>query len=121
MFIADDLRHTSPPLANIVVACLCAEWCGTCRTYRADFARLAEKFPQLSFVWLDVEADTDFAGDIDIETFPTVLVARGGDILFGGILLPHIQHLDRLLGTLGERTPLPADEYAEIVQKLRGA
>jgi thioredoxin 1 len=120
MLTADDLRTASVPLADDVVVCLCAEWCGTCRTYRDDFARLAEEFPRHTFVWLDVEDDTDLVGDIDIETFPTVLIAHQGDVLFGGILLPHIQHLDRLLATLDERKALPAGEYSEIVRRLRG-
>jgi thioredoxin 1 len=121
MLTAADIRTASTPLADNIVACLCAEWCGTCRTYREDFAHLAEKYPAHTFVWLDIEDDTDLVGDLDIETFPTVLVARRDDVVFGGILLPHIQHLDRLLGTLGDRKPLPADHFTDIVKRLRAA
>ena len=36
-------------------------------------------------------------GDLDIEDFPTILLARGDRVLFFGPVLPHAQTLDRLV------------------------
>lgn len=125
MLTANDLRNPITRLADDLVVCLCAEWCRTCLSYRDDFARLSEKHSQHHFIWLDIDADADLVGDLDVETFPTILVARRDAILFGGILLPHILHLDRLLGSLDGRPPeAPATatrEFSAILTKLRGA
>src|SRR5256885_8020626 len=47
------------------VVCLCAQWCGVCNQYRSTFAELASQFPQMRFVWLDVEDREDVAGDLE--------------------------------------------------------
>lgn len=82
-----------------LVACLCAEWCGSCREYRATFEDLARKQPGWRFLWVDIEDESDAlaAFDLDIEDFPTVLVARGGQLRFLGTLLPHAATLARTL------------------------
>jgi thiol-disulfide isomerase/thioredoxin len=82
------------------VECLCAEWCGVCRDYRAGFQALAERFTQAEFRWLDVEDDAEAVGDLDVESFPTVSIRRGDTVLFHGALLPHHEHLARLLEKL---------------------
>ncbi len=123
LFTSDDVvaaARTQASAGRTVVVCLCADWCGTCRSYRTDFTTLAERYPEHAFVWLDVEDDADLAGDIDIETFPTVMVMQGESLLFGGVLLPHIHHLDRLLGTLGDRAALPENEFSPLARRLLG-
>lgn len=81
----------------MTVTCLCAEWCGTCREYRTPFFKLAERYPQAEFVWLDVEYDAEKVGDLEVENFPTLRIARGDEVLFYGVMLPHAEHLARLL------------------------
>ncbi len=81
--------------------CLCAEWCGVCRQYRADFEDLASRFPGVRFDWIDVEDEADLAGDIDIETFPSLVIADGeGTVRFAGPLTPQPEVLARLIASL---------------------
>ena len=82
---------------EFLVACLCAAWCDTCVAYRPGFLAMAERFPRAEFRWVDIEDDAEAAEDIDVDNFPTILVRRGGETLFHGVLLPHHQHLERLL------------------------
>jgi thioredoxin 1 len=82
------------------VICLCAEWCNVCRSWRAAFDEAAALHPQLRFAWIDVEDEADAMGEVDIETFPTVLVARGGQPLFFGPVQPSAAQLTRLLASL---------------------
>jgi thioredoxin 1 len=84
----------------MIVTCLCAEWCGTCRDYRTPFFSLAERFPEADFVWLDVEYDAERVGDLEVENFPTLRIEREGKVLFFGVMLPHAEHLSRLLEKL---------------------
>jgi thioredoxin 1 len=87
---------------EFLVACLCAAWCDTCVAYRAGFLAMAGRFPRAEFRWVDVEDDAEAvdAEEIEVENFPTILVKRGGETLFEGVMLPHHEHLERLLQKL---------------------
>jgi hypothetical protein len=82
------------------VACLCAAWCGVCREWQPTFTAQARANPHLRFAWVDVEDEDEAMGDVDIETFPTLLIARGGTPLFLGPMQPSAAQLSRLLAGL---------------------
>lgn len=98
------------------VVCLCAAWCGVCRQYEVDFRALQQQFPQVRFVWLDVEDEEELVGELDVETFPTLLIAHLDRPMFLGPLLPQIKVLERLLASLQEAQAaspgLPAEAAA---------
>jgi thioredoxin 1 len=88
----------SDPSTPLLVACLCAAWCGTCRDYRAVYDTLRAEFAgQTQFVWVDIEDDEDLLGSVEVDDFPTLLVAHGDQIRFFGPLLPHAQTARALL------------------------
>ena len=87
-------------MKEFAVRCLCAAWCDTCVAYRGGFLEMARRFPQAEFRWVDIEEDAQALEDIEVENFPTILVRRGGETLFQGVLLPHHSHLARLLEKL---------------------
>lgn len=86
----------------LTIACLCAEWCGTCREYRAVFQSLQNALPGHRFHWIDIEDDAELAGDVDVETFPTLLVARGSEVLFAGTVLPKEADSLRLITSVAD-------------------
>lgn len=98
--------------SEFLVICLCAEWCGTCRDYRAGFEALAEAFPDTRFRWLDIEDQADDLGDLDIENFPTLFIQRRDSILFFGTMLPHLDLLRRLIETFHEQSFEESQAYA---------
>lgn len=103
------------------VICLCAEWCGVCRDWRTAFEREAQAQPNWRFAWIDVEDEAEAMGDVDIETFPTLLIARGGKPLFLGPVLPSAAALARLLATLETQpsaTPGLPPEADALLQRL---
>lgn len=106
-----------------LVACLCAEWCGTCRSYREAFEAQARAQPGLRFVWVDIEDESDALAplDLDIENFPTVLVARGAEARFYGTLLPHAATLARTVAAAREAAlvDLPPQAAAALVAVVR--
>ena len=75
----------------------CAQWCGVCREWRSAFDAVQVAHAQDSFAWIDVEDEAGLMGDIDVETFPTLLVGRVGKVLFFGAVLPGAERLERLL------------------------
>jgi len=110
----------------LLVACLCAQWCRTCDAYRdtllavRDTLRSGHPDATLRTLWVDIEDESELIGDLDIEDFPTILLARGDDVLFFGPLLPHAQTLDRLLrgAIAGELAPLSPAALAPDVRAL---
>jgi thioredoxin 1 len=99
------------------VACLCAAWCGVCRDWQATFAAQARAHPHMRFAWVDVEDEDEAMGDVDIETFPTLLVARGEQALFLGPIPPSSTQFTRLLTTL-QAQPVPAPAVAPEADAL---
>ncbi len=100
------------------VICLCAEWCGVCREWRAQFGQLAAAHPGLHFAWVDIEDEADAMGDVDIETFPTMLVARGDSARFFGPVPPSAAQFSRLLASLLEAAA-PSEPPAQATALLK--
>lgn len=82
---------------ELLVACLCAAWCRTCDTYRDDFAVLRQQHPGARFVWVDIEDDAELVDDLEVETFPTLLIGRGDRLCFVGPVLPQPAAAQRLI------------------------
>lgn len=80
-----------------LVVCLCAQWCGVCGEYRSRFVALQAKYPELRFVWIDVEDEADLLHPLDVENFPTLLLASGKQARFFGAITPQIDTLERLI------------------------
>ena len=115
-----EAMHTTP----LLVAGLCAQWCGTCREYRPLFEREAQAFGERTrFVWVDVEDHAEVMGPIDVEDFPTLLIARGDQILFFGTVTPHAQTLARLVQSAlaGDLKPVPDVSLTGLPQRVRDA
>ncbi len=106
-----------------LVICLCAQWCGTCRDWRPAREQLAASQPGLRFAWVDIEDQADDVGDIDIETFPTLLIARGPRARFLGPVLPQTAQIARLLASLrdDDRAGAPPREAQALLDRLRSA
>ena len=107
---------------EILVAGLCAQWCGTCRDYLPLFERQATRFDgRATFAWVDVEDHDEVMGHIDVENFPTLLIARGDEVLFYGTVLPHEQTLARLVESAqaGDLKPVRDPALAGLPQRVR--
>ena len=105
-----------------LVACLCAQWCGTCRDYRAVFDALRDEIGAAArFVWVDIEDKADALGDTDVEDFPTLLVARGDAVLFFGPLTPQPPMLARLVRSAlnGDLRSLADARWVGLPARLR--
>ena len=108
---------------SLSVICLCAEWCGTCRTFRAAFDDLSRQSPDDRFLWVDIEtheALLDRIG-IDIENFPTVLILTAtGEPHFAGPITPFGDTLRRLCraARAGDLSPDTSQPWRELALQL---
>jgi thiol-disulfide isomerase/thioredoxin len=94
-FLAED---------RFVVACLCADWCDTCKAYQGKFAELSAQHPEQRFVWIDIEDNANLVGDLDISNFPTLLIQHQDTVAFFGTVLPDARQADRLLRAQMEKS-----------------
>lgn len=83
--------------ADLIVICLCAEWCNNCAEYAPRFQEVARAFPDVRFRWVDIEDEAEAVEPIDVENFPTVLIANDRTAVFLGAITPHPQTLTRLI------------------------
>lgn len=94
---ASSLNDSPLNTSWVLLACLCAQWCGVCRDYRSRFEEVQAEFPEVRFIWVDVEDDADLVDPVEVENFPTLLIAVDGKPRFFGPLAPHRETLARLV------------------------
>ncbi|PKO29401.1 MAG: hypothetical protein CVU36_12145 [Betaproteobacteria bacterium HGW-Betaproteobacteria-9] len=103
----------------IQVLCLCAEWCGSYREYRATFDALKEQRPGCSAHWIDIEELEDYQHDLDISTFPTILILNAaGELCFSGPVTPHAATLLRLCDSVTSGALSISGSHAQTWQPL---
>lgn len=110
----------------LTVACLCAAWCRTCDAYRGVFETAVDELRAAGHAvdahWIDIEEEADRVGDLDVATFPTLLVAAGQQICFYGPLEPQPETLRRVLRSALEATGATgtAEVLPAVLCLLRG-
>ncbi len=118
------IRPVTNPDSSLLVACLCARWCQLCNSYRATFEAAARAHPGHRFVYVDIEDQADLVHAIDVENFPTLLIAEGEALRFLGVITPQPETLERMLRAAEARNlpppahELEADELTELVAGL---
>lgn len=116
------LHPSFPPMQNeLVVMCLCAQWCGVCRSYRAGFEALASQHGA-SFHWIDIEDEADWADwpdSLEVENFPCLMIRRGETVLFFGPMLPQPALLERMLESFGSLSIEEARQHANANDERR--
>ncbi len=109
---------------DLLVACLCAQWCGVCRGYADVFAQVGARFPQARFMWVDVEDQSDLLDPIEVDTFPTLLIAVSGRPVFFGALAPQAGTLERIVrehaGPNNDAPAIADPALHTLVERLHG-
>lgn len=112
-----EFSQPSPSTPDFI-ACLCAVWCGTCRDYQERFEAMQTIYPQAQLLWVDIEDMADVVDPVDLENFPTLLIAKAGELRFYGVVTPQKETLERLLAAKLEASS-PALHHAEAEQLLQ--
>lgn len=106
----------------LLVVCLCAQWCDVCEQYRSSFAQVQANilvdYPDTVFVWLDIEDQADLLEPLDVENFPTILMASGNTPRFFGVITPQPQTLERLVRAYVPKASAPVLTDVSIIGLL---
>lgn len=118
-----ELIVNTPPQApapRLWVACLCADWCGSCRDYQARFEQVGRGFAGAEFVWVDIEDQADLVDPMEVDNFPTLLVVVDGAVRFFGSITPQTETLQRLVQAQLDAPAATTDPaVTALVQRLR--
>ena len=119
---------TDDTAPEVHIACLCAAWCRVCESYAAVFDEVrcgwAGSGQRAVWHWIDIEDESERVGDLDIETFPMLLVADALAVRFAGPVTPDAHTLRRLLRALLDpaqappRWPAVSGAMAELGRRL---
>lgn len=79
-----------------------ASWCGPCRAFAPVFEAAAATHTEVRFHKVDTEAEQQLAGELGIQSIPTLMAFRDGILLYRqpGALSAH--QLDDLLATIAD-------------------
>ena len=94
--------------------CLCAAWCRSCEAFAPLFAAESP-----GGHWLDIEDEAALLGELDIETFPSLLLFDEGALYFYGALRPDAASLRRLLQMARQQAAAGAPGLADPSPPLR--
>lgn len=116
---------SAPPSASgLLIVCLCAAWCRLCDSYRSTWDAVASRHPGHRFVYVDVEDHADLVQAVDVENFPTLLIAEGRQLRFLGVITPQPETLERMVRAAEQRNlpppshDLETDDLAELLDGL---
>ena len=75
-----------------------ASWCGPCRQFGPIFESASESHPDLTFAKVDTEAEQQRAGELAIQSIPTLMIFRDGILLYREAGAMPGPALDELIG-----------------------
>ncbi|BEJ17509.1 hypothetical protein CspHIS471_0609100 [Cutaneotrichosporon sp. HIS471] len=85
----------SLPASQLLVVDFHAVWCGPCHAIAPVLAQLAQKYPHVKFVKIDVDAQAELARRFQISAMPTFKFLKGGQVIdeLRGASPPQLQQL----------------------------
>lgn len=104
--------------ASVQVWCLCAAWCGVCRDFAPLLAQAQHERPGVQLGWLDVEDESEWLDALDVENFPTLLLAVNGRAVFFGTITPQLATLLTLIDHAPTLPALTGETATKLVPVL---
>jgi thioredoxin 1 len=74
-----------------------AQWCGPCRAFAPVFEAASSRHPDVVFAKVNIDADPQLAGELQIRAIPTLMLFRDGILLFARSGVLSAQALDELI------------------------
>ncbi len=104
MALAEATRDTFEKLvteSNFAIIDFWAPWCGPCRAFAPVFEQASEEHPDVTFIKVNTEEETDLAAQFEIRSIPTLMIMRDQVIVYA------------------EPGSLPAAGLKDLIEKAR--
>ena len=59
-----------------------AAWCGPCRSFAPVYEAASDKYPEITFIKVDTEAEQSLSAAAGITSIPTLMIFRDGILVF---------------------------------------
>ena len=59
-----------------------AGWCGPCKAFAPVFENASTRYPEINFVKVDTDAESELAAAANITSIPTLMAFRDGILVF---------------------------------------
>ena len=118
LLTTDDLQQRVDD-GDIILLDFWADWCAPCHQFAPIYEEASTRHPDVVFGKIDTEAEPQLAGQLGIQSIPTLVAIRDGVVLFkeSGVLPG--EAIDDVLNQIRE---LDMDQiHAEIAEQESGA
>ncbi|MHB1950039.1 MAG: thioredoxin [Acidiferrobacteraceae bacterium] len=85
MAVVDATRDTFEKLvteSNFAIIDFWAPWCGPCRAFAPVFEQASGEHPDVTFIKVNTEEETDLAAHFQIRSIPTLMIMRERVIIY---------------------------------------
>ena len=67
---------------GITIVDFWAGWCGPCKAFAPVFENASSRYPEINFVKVDTDAESELAAAANITSIPTLMAFRDGILVF---------------------------------------
>ena len=82
---------------DVVLIDFWADWCGPCKRFSPIYEEAATRNEGVTFAKVDTEANQELAGALEIQSIPTIMGFRRGNLVFRQSGLLNGKQLDELI------------------------